>query len=303
MADEPDGAASSKAWRLRPARRRAGAPFLSPAVRHVVAEHGIDPQQVIGTGAGHRVTRADAVAAARAIAVLPTDGHAAADELERFTPIRRTTAVHVLRAKAAAAHEHVAVACDYGAVERARLESRLTYLPFVARAVVDALRAFPYCNATTGDDQFVVHRSVHLGIAVDLDFEGLIVPVIREADGKRLQALADGIVDLAARARTRRLAPEDVSGGTFTITNPGPFGTFMSLPIINHPQVAILATDAVRKRLVVTEGRDGTDVLAIRPIGMLALGFDSRVVDGAYASAFVQRVAEIVETRDWSIEL
>jgi pyruvate dehydrogenase E2 component (dihydrolipoamide acetyltransferase) len=303
MADEPDAAASSKAWRLRPARRRAGAPFLSPAVRHVITEHGLDPRQVIGTGAGGRVTRADAVAAARAIAVLPTAGHAEADELERFTPIRRTTAVHVLRAKAAAAHAHVAVACDYGAVERARLVSGFTYLPFVARAAVDALYAFPYCNALSGNDHVVVHRAVHLGIAVDLDFEGLIVPVIRDADGKRLRTLADRIVDVAARARTRRLAPEDVSGGTFTITNPGPFGTFMSMPIINHPQVAILATDAVRKRVVVTEGRDGTDVLAIRPIGMLALGFDSRLIDGAYAAAFVQRVAEIVETRDWSTEL
>jgi pyruvate dehydrogenase E2 component (dihydrolipoamide acetyltransferase) len=303
MAEEPDAAASSKAWRVRLARRRAGAPFLSPAVRHVVAEHGLDPAQVIGTGAGARVTRADAVAAARAIAVLPREGHAEADELERFTPIRRTTAVHVLRAKAAAPHAHVAVACDYGAVQRARLESGLTYLPFVARAVVDSLRAFPYCNASSGGDDVIVHRAVHLGIAVDLDFEGLIVPVIRDADGKRLRALSDGIVGVATRARTRRLAPEDVSGGTFTITNPGPFGTFLSMPIINHPQVAILATDAVRKRLVVTEGRDGTDVLAIRPIGMLALGFDSRVVDGAYAAAFVQRVAEIVETRDWSNEL
>jgi 2-oxoglutarate dehydrogenase E2 component (dihydrolipoamide succinyltransferase) len=225
------------------------------------------------------------------------------DEIEPFTAIRRTTATHVIRAKAAAPHAHVSVMCDYARVDPVRRAHRLTYLPFVARSVIDALRAFPHCNAISGDANFVVHREVHLGVAVDLAFEGLIVPVIRNAERLRLFALADSITDVAARARSRRLHPDEVVGGTFTITNPGPFGTLLSIPIINHPQAAILATDAVRPRVVVGETRDGADALTIHPTGALSLSFDHRIIDGAYAAAFVARVAEILATRDWSTEV
>jgi 2-oxoglutarate dehydrogenase E2 component (dihydrolipoamide succinyltransferase) len=283
-------------WRARHERRGAGAAFLSPAVRRVLADSGLGAVDVRGTGTGGRVTRSDALAAARE---RPT----AADGLEQFTAIRRTTAAHVARSRALAAHSHVAVLCDYGIVDRVRREHGLTALPFVARAVIDALRVFPRCNATSGDDELVVHREVHLGIAVDLDFEGLVVPVVHRAEEMRLRALAAAIADVAGAARARRLQPDQVAGGTFTITNPGPFGTFLSFPILNHPQVAILATDAVRKRVVVDETGDDTDALTIRPMGMLSLGFDHRVIDGAYAAAFLEHVADIVATRDWSGEL
>ena len=152
-------------------------------------------------------------------------------------------------------------------------------------------------------EELIVHKAVHLGIAVDLNFEGLIVPVVKDADTKRMRALAREISELAAKARARKLGADDISGGTFTITNPGPFGTLMTAPIINQPQVAILSTDGVKKRPVVVPLADGTDGIAIHPVGNLALSFDHRANDGAYASAFLARLREIVETRDWAAEL
>src|SRR5207247_1644901 len=137
-------------------------------------------------------------------------------------------------------------------------------LPFVARALAETVREFPHVNASVDGDSLVVHRDVHLAIAVDLDQEGLVAPVIRNADGKRLSAIAREIHDLAERARSKQLMPDEVIGGTFTITNPGPFGTFLTLPIINQPQVAILSTDGIRKRPVVVETPDAGDVIAVR---------------------------------------
>jgi len=144
-----------------------------------------------------------------------------------------------------------------------------------------------------------VHPAVHLGIAVDLDFRGLVVPVVHDADGLRLRALADAIRDLARRARARQLGPDDLAGGTFTVTNPGASGTWISFPVINRPQVGILATDGVSKQVVA----DATGRLRVAPIGHLCCSFDHRALDGAYASAFLRRVQTIVETRDWSTEL
>jgi 2-oxoglutarate dehydrogenase E2 component (dihydrolipoamide succinyltransferase) len=283
-------------WRARPARGKAGAGFLSPAVRRAVDDTGLDVRDVTGTGADGRVTRADVQLAARARG-------SGVDVVEPFSAIRRTTAVNVARARASIPHAHVAVLCDYGNVDVVRRAHGLTFLPFVARAVVDALGAFPRCNAINDDEHLVVHRAVHLGIAVDLAFEGLIVPVVPHADGLRLRALARAFVDIADRARNRRLRPDEVVGGTFTITNPGPFGTWLSMPVINRPQVAILATDGVRKRVVAGTTADGTDALTIRPMGMLSLSYDRRVIDDTYAAAFVQRVADTIAKRDWSAEL
>jgi 2-oxoglutarate dehydrogenase E2 component (dihydrolipoamide succinyltransferase) len=145
----------------------------------------------------------------------------------------------------------------------------------------------------------ILHRAVHLGIAVDLDFEGLVVPVVHDADGLRLRALAAAIRDVAARAHARKLVPDDLAGGTFTITNPGASRTWISFPVINRPQVGIIATDGVAKQVVAdAEGR-----VAIAPIGHLCCAFDHRALDGAYAGAFLRRVQEIVETRDWAREL
>ena len=174
----------------------------------------------------------------------------------------------------------------------------MTYLPFVARAVIEALRDFPLLNASVGDDELVTHRRVGLGIAVDLDNQGLVVPVVHDAGALRLRALARAIDAVAKRARSKRLTPDDMAGGTFTITNPGGYGTEISVPILNRPQVGILSTDGVRKRVVA----DG-ETLAIRPSGFLCLSFDHRALDGAYAGAFVGRVREIVEDRDWLTEI
>ena len=144
---------------------------------------------------------------------------------------------------------------------------------------------------------------MHLGIAVDLSFQGLLAPVIHDAEGKRLRAIAREIHDLAARARAKKLSADEIQGGTFTITNPGGYGTLITAPIINQPQVAILSTDGVKKKPVAVELPDGTDAVVVHPVGILALSFDHRAFDGAYASAFIARVKEMLETRDWSQEL
>jgi pyruvate/2-oxoglutarate dehydrogenase complex dihydrolipoamide acyltransferase (E2) component len=219
----------------------------------------------------------------------------------------------MVRSVATSAHVLVGIEVDFANVDKARRAERerfkaeegfsLTYLPFVCRAATDAIADFPDLNASVGDNELVVHDRVNLGIAVDLNFEGLIVPVIHEADTKRLRAIAREISDLAARARSRKLNADEISGSTFTITNPGSFGTFITAPIINQPQVAILSTDGVRKRPVAVELPDGSDAVVVHPVGMLALSFDHRAFDGAYASAFLARCRELLETRDWSQEL
>ncbi len=251
--------------------------------------------------------------AAVAARAFPPSAPGERDEVVPFTNIRRLTAEHMVRSKATSAHTLVAVEADYEAIEKVRREYRdrfkeeegisLTYLPFVARALVDALRDFPHMNASVGEDSLVIHRDVHLGIAVDLDRQGLIVPVVRNADGQSLRGLARAMADLAARARTRRISPDDVVGGTFTVTNPGPFGTFLTAPIISQPQVAILSTDGVKRRPVVVSGPDGSEAIAIHSVGMLGLSFDHRAVDGAYASAFLRALADEIAMRDWSAEL
>jgi 2-oxoglutarate dehydrogenase dihydrolipoamide succinyltransferase (E2 component) len=316
----------------------AGGLVLSPVVRRLIAEYQLDPTDIRGTGAGGRITRSDVLAvidrrngggaakttpapAARpapATAAPVTYDAPAAEAGERdivipFTNIRRRTAEHMVRSKHTSAHTMVAVEVDYSAVENVRAAEKgrfreaegfgLTYLPFVTRAVVDALEEFPNVNSSVGEDALIVHQDVNIGIAVDLDFEGLLVPVIHQADGKRLRVLAREISGLAAKARAKRLTMDDISGGTFTITNAGPFGTFITVPVINQPQVAILSTDGVRKRPVVVELPDGTDSIAIHPVGNLVMSWDHRAFDGAYASAFLRAIKTVVETRDWATEL
>jgi 2-oxoglutarate dehydrogenase E2 component (dihydrolipoamide succinyltransferase) len=292
----PDNATTVLPWRERPPRpaRADGDAFLSPVVRHLIAERDLDPATIAGTGEGGRVTRADALEAAKR----PTG-----DETVPFSASRRRTAEHMVRSKATSPHATIVMEVDFEEVARARRgQTGLSYLPFVARAVIDALGAFPNVNASVADDGLSVHRDVHIGIAVDLDFQGLIVPVVRDAADKRLRAIAHEITDLATRARERRLSPDEVVGGTFTITNPGPFGTVLSVPVINQPQVAILATDRVVRRPVVIESERG-DSIAVHPIGRLVLSFDHRAFDGAYAAAFLDRVRAILESRSWEAEL
>jgi pyruvate dehydrogenase E2 component (dihydrolipoamide acetyltransferase) len=339
--------ASLGAGEEAPAGSGGGGPMLSPVVRKLVNEHGLDPAAIPGTGQSGRITRSDVLAyldkqaaggappapapaaAAPAPATVSPPGataptHAGAtafppatagerDEVVPFSNIRRLTAEHMVRSKATSAHTLVVVEADYEGIERVRRREKdkfkeqegvsLTYLPFVAKAVVDVLRDYPHLNASVGDNALLVHKDVHLGIAVDLDRQGLIVPVVRQADGQSLRGLARAVADLAERARSRRLSADDVVGGTFTITNPGPFGTVITAPIINQPQVAILSTDGVKRRPVVVTAADGSEAIAIHSVGMLAMSFDHRAVDGAYASAFLRDLAKEIETRDWSAEL
>ncbi len=288
--------------------REGTAGFLSPAVRRRLEGTDLDPAAIEGSGAGGRVTLADVEAALTTGA--SRDG---GDETVPFTAIRRATAEHMMRSLATSAHTLVVVEVDYANVDVVRQEAKaafrerhgasLTYLPFVARATVDALAEFPRVNAVVGDDELILRPRVDLGVAVDLDFEGLIVPVLRDAGGLRLPRLARDLADLAARARDRSLGVDDVSGGTFTITNAGGFGTLITGPIINQPQVAILSTDGVKVRPVAVPDGHGGHALGFHPVGNLALSFDHRAFDGAYASAFLARIREHLETRDWSAEL
>ena len=240
----------------------------------------------------------------------PTAG---TDEIIPFTNIRRRTAEHMVRSKATSPHTLVVLEADYEQVERVRRSHgaqfraeegfALTYLPFVARATVEALHEWPHLNASVGDDSLIVHHQFNMGFAVDLDHNGLIVPVVKHAEELTLRGMARRIRELADRARTKKLSADDISGGTFSITNAGPFGTFLTAPIINQPQVAILSTDGVKRRPTVVVQNDGTEAIAIHSLGLLCLAWDHRAVDGAYAAAFVARVTEILATHDWAAEL
>ncbi len=315
---------------------RGGRRVLSPVVRRLISENNLDPDDITGTGYDNRITRDDVLAhldrgAAKAgprktAAIAPRPESAPArkpaaapaasrqdDEVIPFSNIRRRTAEHMVRSQDTSAHVLVAIEVDFANVDKVRGPARaawkeeegfsLTYLPFVSRAIIDAIRDFPHVNASVDDETLVVHRAVHLGFAVDISFEGLIVPVVHDADSKRLRSIARELADLAARARSKKLSADEIQGGTFTITNPGGYGTLITAPVINQPQVAIVSTDGVKKRPVVVALPDGTDGIAIHPVGVVAMSFDHRAFDGAYASAFVARVREILETRDWSQEL
>ena len=328
---------------------------LSPVVRRLIAESGIDPATIEGTGLGGRITRSDVEQAIRARGAAPADtaDGAPADAAPAEAPapppepspptesprpdpsrrptsvpavvarsgdsvvplnrIRRRTADHMVMSKQTSPHVLTAIEVDYEGVEMVRRASKqswkaeegfsLTYLPFIARAVVDALRDYPHLNASFGDDELIVHAGVNLAVAVDIDFQGLLAPVIQGAEGKRLRQIARDIVDLANRARSRKLSPDDLSGGTFTLTNAGQYGTMMQFPIINQPQVAILSTDGVSRKPVVVTDSFGNESIAIHSVGVLAMAWDHRAFDGAYAAAFLHRVKELIETRDWEAEI
>ncbi|MCB0951306.1 MAG: 2-oxo acid dehydrogenase subunit E2, partial [Microthrixaceae bacterium] len=236
----------------------------------------------------------------------------AGDVVEPLNRIRRMTGELMVASKATSPHVISAVEVDYSAVEAARLPRReaykaehgysLTYLPFIARAVIDALAEFPHMNASMGDGEVVLHNEVNLSIAVDLNYEGLLAPVIRDAHDKRLRAIADDISDLAGRARNKQLGPDELTGGTFTLSNSGAYGSLLVAPIINQPQVAILSTDGVSRKPVVVTDPFGNESIAIHSMGNLTLCWDHRAFDGAYAAAFLSRVRENMETRDWNTE-
>ena len=325
--------------------------LLSPVVRRLVAEHGIDVNVLVGSGPGSRITREDVLdhidrnglKATPAVAPVPvvtvpvtaTPAPAASaqvvhvpapapvsrpaavssdrEQVIALTKIRKLTGSHMIMSKSTSPHAFSVVEVDYANVDRARTAIKeswkagegfsLTYLPFISRAIIDALREFPHLNASIDGDNLIVHGYVDLGIAVDLDYTGLLVPVVRNADGKRIRAIAREISDLASRAHNRKLLPDEIQGGTFTISNNGSAGSVLTMPIINQPQVAIMSTDAIVRKPVVVTSSDGSESIAIHPVGNLSMSWDHRAFDGAYAGRFLVRVKQILETQDWSAEL
>ena len=320
--------------------------LLSPVVRRLVAEHGIDVDALVGSGPGGRITREDVldhidrnglkttptvaapapvVTAPAPVVTAPAPAPAPApvsrpavvssdrEQVIALSKIRKLTGSHMIMSKSTSPHAFSVVEVDYANVDRARAAIKdswkagegfsLTYLPFISRAVVDALREFPHLNASIDGDNLIVHGYVDLGIAVDLDYTGLLVPVVRNADGKRIRAIAREINDLASRARNRKLSPDEIQGGTFTISNNGSAGSVLTMPIINQPQVAILSTDAIVRKPVVVTATDGSESIAIHPVGNLSMSWDHRAFDGAYSGRFLARVKQILESQDWSAEL
>jgi 2-oxoglutarate dehydrogenase E2 component (dihydrolipoamide succinyltransferase) len=296
----------------------------SPIVRRMAAEHDIDLDQVEGHGVGGRVRKADLVAflgeeherplhtespykpEPEAQPPAPQQGDLLGPtHREPMSPMRKQIAKHMVESRRTAAHCTTVVEVDFGRLAARRAELRpkmaargvnLTYLAFVAQAVVRALERHPILNASIEDEEIVFHGDVNLGIAVALE-DGLIVPVIRQAQRLSLEGMAAAIGDVATRAREKRLAPDDVQGGTFTITNPGQFGAVLATPIINSPQVAILDLEAVVKRPVVVEA-GGEDSIAIRPMSYLCMSWDHRALDGAEAARFLGDLKEGLEQRE-----
>jgi 2-oxoglutarate dehydrogenase E2 component (dihydrolipoamide succinyltransferase) len=366
--------------------------MLSPVVRRLASEHGVDLSQVAGTGTGGRITRRDleahvAAAAAAPAAVEPArtvlgrgiqdlivDRPAehvlftpaaeparppaaavappvpvaaptpvapardvaapvaappvaaavakpaaappmAGDEVEDLSRLRVRIAENMIRAKQTAAHVWTSVEVDYELLEQVRQRHResfkeregfsLTYLPFITRAVVDALGAYPVVNSSLDLENKVriMHGAVNLGLGVDLDEGGLVVMTMRGTDGLRMRGIAREVRRLAEKARSGKIEPDDLAGSTFTITNPGPYGSFMSAPIINVPNVAILSTETVTKRPVVVTDRNGNDAIAIHHIGYLGLSWDHRAFDGSTAVLFLNKIKQNIETWDWEQEL
>ena len=290
---------------------------LSPVVRRLVAEHSLNPADIAGTGRDGRITREDVTefiarrgtrpAAAPAVAA-PASVPAQAGQTLPFSSVRKRVAENMAKSWQTSPHVLQVVEADFQRVDQARRLHgaewkrregfSLTYLPFIVRAVSIALGKFPKLNASLQGDGLVLHRRINIGIAVDLNFDGLVVPVLKDVPAKSLPQIAKEINDLAQRARAGKLRPDEMTEGTYTITNNGAFGTVITAPIINQPQVAILSADGIRKKPVVIEGADG-DSIAIRPVGVLAQSFDHRAVDGSYSAAFLAEVKNAIEMRNW----
>ena len=289
----------------------ASAP-LSPLVRKLAREHNLDLSQMQGTGAGGRITKQDVEAHLAPVAPAPpaaappaAPAAAPRTRIEPLSPMRIKIAEHMVRSKRTSAHVTTIHRVDMTKVAKTRERSKaefqaaygfsLSYLPFLARAAAAALRHFPLLNASLDGSNIVYHNEINIGIAVALE-NGLIVPVVRDADEKNVAGLQRAIVDLATRARTRQLKPDEVQGGTFSITNFGSYGSLVGTPIINQPQVAIMGVGTVEKTPVVID-----DAIAIRSICLLSLSFDHRLIDGALADQFMSKVKQVLQ--DWSEEV
>ena len=309
--------------------------LLSPVVRRMAAEKGIDLAAVPGSGAGGRIRREDveqaiaaqpaAVAPATVAAAPPATVPAPApvvaapkpaasvspgDEVVKLSRMRLITADLMVRSLKTSAHVWTSVEVDFEHVEQVRQRHReqfkktegvsLTYLPFIARAVCDALREFPAvnCSIDIENQTMTLHRYVNLGIAVDLSEQGLVAPVVKNADSLNIRGLARNIAAVAAGARARTLSAADMSGSTFTITNPGPFASYASAPVINQPNVAILSTDGIARRPVAVG-----DAIAIHHMSILGFSYDHRAFDGSTASLFLRYIRDAIQDRGWDAEL
>ena len=278
---------------------------ISPAVRRLLKQHGLDIVDIPGTGRDGRVTRQDVVE------FVESGGAASGGERIPFDRVKKITAEHMVRSKATSPHVLQTIDVDFHAVDESRLARKeqwkteqgysLSYLPYVARAVCKAIADFPHVNASVDGDALLVHPDISLAIAIDLSHKGLVAAVTRNAGELSVSKLAEQFNDLVTRARGNKLKPDDLQGGTYTLSNPGPFGTLFTAPIINQPQVGILSMDAVKKRPHVVESADG-DSIEIRPVGILAHSFDHRAIDGAYSAAYLQRLKTIIEDSDWESE-
>lgn len=276
----------------------AGEQHHSPAVRQLAKEHGIELSHVKGTGVGGRVTKKDVLdfiargSTQQEVAVSGGESFMG-EELLSITQMRKTIADRMVKSKQTSAHVTTFFEADFSTITKFREGRHLTYLPFIVRATTRAIRDVSIVNSSWGEQGIVVKKDIHIGIATALE-DGLLVPVVRYADRKGLTQLAKEIADLAERAKSKKLNPEEVQGGTFTITNHGGFGSLLSTPIIHQPQIAILGIGAIQKRAIVID-----DAIAIRPMGYLSLSFDHRVIDGATADQFMAKVKHYLEQSHW----
>ena len=300
---------------------------LSPVVRKLASENNVDLEQVTGTGSGGRITRKDIdsfITSGSKIVQKPKEVQSQQIEKKaqpaktssgEISRLRRRIAENMVMSKQTSAHVMTSVEVDYENVEILRSKHKksfkeengfsLTYLPFISLATIYALREYPVVNSSFDLDKNIhsFHSNINLGIAVDLNQEGLLVGTLREADSFSLKGLARKISDTSSKLREGSYDLDDVSGSTFTISNNGSFNSFLTSPIINQPNVAILSTESVKKRPVVIEAQDGTDSIAIRHTGMLSLTWDHRAFDGSVALLFLNSIREKLENSDWSQEL
>jgi 2-oxoglutarate dehydrogenase E2 component (dihydrolipoamide succinyltransferase) len=297
----------------------------SPLVRKIAKENNVDISQISGTGVSGRVTKndileyiqqpkpaaqpaAEAAAAPQRAAAQPSFAEGERVRIEPLSVMRKRIAQHMIESKHTSAHVTTVFEVDFTNVDKLRRRHKddygqrgvkLTYLPFIVQAVIAGLREFPILNASMDETNVVYHREMNIGIAVALEW-GLIVPVLKQADELNILGIARAVNNLGDRARAKKLSPDDVQGGTFTITNPGIFGSLFGTPIINQPQVAILGVGGVKKRPVVVETKEG-DFIAIRSMCYLALTFDHRLIDGAVADQFMARVKSIIEAGQFTM--
>ncbi len=304
----------------------------SPLVRKIAKENNVDIAQIQGSGVSGRVTKNDILdylqnpqapaAASRqpqttpgapqrqapARAAAPQFAPGEAVRIEPLSVMRKKIAQHMTLSKQTSAHVTTAFEVDFTEIDKLRKQykdsyaergAKLTYLPFIVQAVIEGLQEFPIINASMDENSIIYHRDINIGIAVALEW-GLIVPVLKRADEKNILGISKGINDLGERARTKKLSPEDVQGGTFTITNPGIYGGLFGTPIINQPQVAILGVGGVKKRPVVVETEQG-DSIAIRSMCILTLTFDHRLIDGAIADQFMAHLRETIESGQFTM--